>query len=100
MTQDQWTAVDRYITELLVPSGPALDSLPRVAAEDPEPFDLVFIDADKVNNAEYFRWALRLTRPGSLIVIDNVVRRGRVADAGNADPDVLGVRRLNELLAA
>jgi predicted O-methyltransferase YrrM len=80
--------------------GLALDSLPRVAAEDPEPFDLVFIDADKVNNAEYFGWALRLTRPGSLIVIDNVVRRGRVADAGNADPDVQGVRRLNEVLAA
>jgi predicted O-methyltransferase YrrM len=195
MTQDQWTAVDRYITELLVPSDPALDqalrrsaaaglpainvspnegkllyilarmsrarrileigtlggysaiwlaralpengrlvtleadprhaevaraniagaglagvvnvrvglaldSLPGVAAEDPEPFDLVFIDADKGNNADYFRWALRLTRPGSLIVIDNVVRRGRVADAGSADPDVLGVRRLNELLAA
>jgi predicted O-methyltransferase YrrM len=195
MTQDQWTAVDRYITELLVPSDPpldqalrrsaaaglpainvspnegkllyllarmsrarrileigtlggysaiwlaralpeggrlvtleadprhaevarasiegaglagvvdvrvglALESLPHIAAEDPEPFDLVFIDADKTNNAAYFGWALRLTRPGSVIVIDNVIRRGRVADPANADPDVLGVRRLNELLAA
>ncbi len=75
--------------------GQALDTLPSVAG----PFDLSFIDADKLNNAEYFRWALKLSRPGSVIVVDNVVRDGKVVDSASRDASVLGVRRLNELLA-
>ena len=76
--------------------GAALDTLPSVQG----PLDLTFIDADKQNNAEYFRWALKLSRPGALIVVDNVVREGKVVDARSRDASVLGVRRLNELLAA
>ena len=76
--------------------GPALDTLPRLEG----PFDLTFIDADKQNNAEYFRWALKLSRPGSLIVVDNVVRDGAVIDARSRDAAVQGVRRLYDLIAA
>jgi predicted O-methyltransferase YrrM len=80
--------------------GPALETLPRLAAEGRGPFDLVFIDADKPNIPAYFTWALSLTRPGSAIVVDNVVRGGAVADPASDDPSVQGVRRLNELIAA
>jgi predicted O-methyltransferase YrrM len=80
--------------------GRALDTLPRLAAEGRGPFDLIFIDADKPSIPDYFAWALRLSRRGSLIVVDNVVRDGEVADAGSADPNVQGVRRFNEVLAA
>jgi predicted O-methyltransferase YrrM len=76
--------------------GRALEILPELAG----PFDFIFIDADKPSNADYFAWALRLSRLGSLIVVDNVIRDGAVIDAASADPDVQGVRRLNELLAA
>ncbi|AYN41580.1 O-methyltransferase [Streptomyces dangxiongensis] len=79
--------------------GPALESLPKLADENPAPFDLVFIDADKVNNGRYVEWALRLTRAGSLIVVDNVVRGGRVADADSTEPDVVGTRAAIELIA-
>ncbi len=79
--------------------GPALESLPKLAAEKLPPFDFVFIDADKENNANYFQWALKLSRPGSLIFVDNVIRDGEVADARSKDPMVQGVRRLNRLLA-
>jgi predicted O-methyltransferase YrrM len=79
--------------------GRALDTLPQLVAERRGPFDLVFIDADKPNNAAYFDWALRLTRPGSLIIADNVVRNGAVADAHSDDPSVQGVRRFNAVLA-
>jgi predicted O-methyltransferase YrrM len=79
--------------------GRALDTLPRLAAERRAPFDLVFIDADKPSNADYFAWALKLSRRGSVIIVDNVVRDGAVADPGNRDPNVVGVRRLNELIA-
>jgi predicted O-methyltransferase YrrM len=79
--------------------GPALESLPKLADENPAPFDLVFIDADKSNNPRYVEWALRLTRAGSLIVVDNVVRHGRVADAHSADPDIVGSRAALELIA-
>ena len=75
--------------------GAALDTLPSVQG----PLDLTFIDADKQNNAEYFRWALKLSRPGALIVVDNVVREGRVIDAGSRDASIQGVRKLNEFLA-
>jgi caffeoyl-CoA O-methyltransferase len=80
--------------------GKALDTLPQLASEGRGPFDLVFIDADKANTAAYFVWALKLTRPGSLIVVDNVVRDGAVIDATSADVSVQGVRRFNAALAA
>ncbi|MFM9589763.1 O-methyltransferase [Streptomyces scabiei] len=80
--------------------GPALESLPKLTDENPEPFDLVFIDADKANNPHYVEWALRLTRAGSVIVVDNVVRGGRVADAAATEPDVRGTRAAIELIAA
>ena len=86
------------IVELRV--GPALETLPRLAAEGREPFDLIFIDADKPNNPDYLSWALTLARRGSLIVADNVVRGGAVIDASSTDPSVKGVRRFTELLAA
>jgi predicted O-methyltransferase YrrM len=80
--------------------GPALETLPRLAAEGRGPFDLVFLDADKGGYPAYLAWALRLTRRGSLIVADNVVRDGAVIDPASEDPNVLGVRRFLELLAA
>ncbi|MFF4252226.1 O-methyltransferase [Streptomyces sp. NPDC001663] len=80
--------------------GPALESLPKLADENPAPFDLVFIDADKVNNPRYVEWALKLTSAGSLIVVDNVVRSGRVADADSTDLDVLGSRAAIELIGS
>jgi caffeoyl-CoA O-methyltransferase len=79
--------------------GPALDTLPQVAAEAIGPFDMVFIDADKINTLAYFEWALKLTRPGSLIIVDNVVRGGAVFDANSADESVQGVRRFLARLA-
>ncbi|WP_119268947.1 O-methyltransferase [Taklimakanibacter deserti] len=78
--------------------GKALDVLPKLAAEKRETFDLVFIDADKENIPDYFTWSLKLTRPGSLIVVDNVIRDGEVIDARSRDPSVKGVRRFNEML--
>jgi predicted O-methyltransferase YrrM len=80
--------------------GPALDTLPRLAAEGQAPFDLIFIDADKPNNPGYFEWALKLSRPASAIIVDNVVRSGKVADASNDDPRIIGSRRLHEMIAA
>ncbi|GGK38169.1 O-methyltransferase [Nocardia camponoti] len=80
--------------------GAALDTLPEVAEDLGDPFDLVFIDADKVNNTNYVQWALRLTHPGSVIIVDNVVRGGAVADEQSADPNAQAGRDLVELLAA
>ncbi|HKG90924.1 MAG TPA: O-methyltransferase [Gemmatimonadaceae bacterium] len=80
--------------------GRALDTLPRLAAEATSAFDLVFIDADKPNIPEYFDWSIRLARPGGLIIVDNVVRDGAVADAESTDASVQGVRRLVDRLAA
>ncbi|MGH4027982.1 O-methyltransferase [Actinomycetota bacterium Odt1-20B] len=80
--------------------GPALDSLAALGAEGVDPFDLVFIDADKANNPHYVEWALKLTRPGSLIVLDNVVRGGAVADATSTDPSVRGTREALGLFAS
>ncbi|ALC23467.1 O-methyltransferase [Streptomyces pristinaespiralis] len=83
-----------------VRTGAALETLPRIAAEPGAgPFDLVFIDADKRNNPRYVEWALRLTRPGSLIIVDNVVRGGGVVDATSEDPSILGTREMFELVA-
>jgi predicted O-methyltransferase YrrM len=78
--------------------GKALDTLPVLAAEDAGQFDFVFIDADKQNIAEYFDWSVKLTRPGAMIVVDNVVREGKVLDAATDDALVQGVRRFNEAL--
>ena len=80
--------------------GRALDTLAELEAEGEKPFDFVFIDADKVSTAEYFGWALKLTRRGSLIVVDNVVRKGAVLEESSDDPSVQGVRRFYEMLAA
>jgi predicted O-methyltransferase YrrM len=80
--------------------GPALDVLPLLRDEGSGPFDLVFIDADKVNAAGYFEWALELSKDGSLIIVDNVVREGAVIDPNSEDANVQGIRRVNELMAA
>lgn len=80
--------------------GKALDRLPQLAEEGHGPFDLVFIDADKPSIPEYFTWALELSAPGSLIIVDNVVRDGALIDAESEDTSVQGTRRLHELLAA
>jgi predicted O-methyltransferase YrrM len=79
--------------------GPARDSLRALIDQDAGPFDMVFIDADKQSTPEYFELALELTRPGSVIVTDNVVRDGELADAASEDERVLGMRRFHELLA-
>ncbi len=79
--------------------GPALETLPRLPTEPSERFDLVFIDADKVSYREYLEWAVRLSRKGSLIIADNVVRRGDVVEGTSTDANVQGVRRMNETLA-
>jgi predicted O-methyltransferase YrrM len=78
--------------------GPALEVLPRIADEAAGPFDFVFIDADKVNYPQYVEWAIRLSRPGTLIVVDNVVRNGEVASASSDDAAVLAVRRMMSAL--
>ena len=80
--------------------GPALDTLPLLAAEKRGPFDFIFVDADKKNNPGYFEWALKLSRPGTVILVDNVVRDGAIADLKNADADLAGTRRMHELIAA
>jgi predicted O-methyltransferase YrrM len=80
--------------------GAALESLPELAAEGGEPFDFIFIDADKRNTPAYFDWALKLAHSGSVIVADNVIRDGRLIDASTDDADAQGGRRLHELLAA
>ena len=85
------------VVELRV--GRALDTLPQLAAEKRGPFDLIFIDADKVSIPEYFTWALKLSRRGTVIIVDNVVRKGAVIETANTDPSILGVRRLNQRLA-
>ena len=76
--------------------GKAIDTLPTLTG----PFDLIFIDADKPSNADYFEWALKLSRVGSVIIVDNVVRNGGVADPNSTDSNVQGVHRVAELIAA
>src|SRR5690606_23507526 len=78
--------------------GRAIETLPQLT--DQAPFDLIFIDADKPSNPDYFTWALKLSRKGTLIIADNVVRDGAVIDADSDDPNVQGIRRFNELVAA
>jgi predicted O-methyltransferase YrrM len=86
------------IVELRI--GRALDTLPQLVAESRGPFDLIFIDADKPGYPDYLAWALRLSRRGSVIIADNVVRNGAVVDAASTDPAVQGVRRFIDMLAA
>ncbi len=80
--------------EVTILVGAALDTLPTLAA----PFDFIFIDADKKNNPHYLDWGIKLARPGSMILIDNVVRGGAVLDEDSDDPDTVGVRKLHEML--
>jgi predicted O-methyltransferase YrrM len=80
--------------------GHALDTLPKLLDEKPRYFDMVFIDADKRSFPDYLEWALRLSRRGTVIVADNVVRDGAVTDASSKDPNVVGVRRFVDLLGA
>ncbi|MDQ3045211.1 MAG: O-methyltransferase [Chloroflexota bacterium] len=80
--------------------GAALETMKTLVEERKGPFDLVFIDADKVNYPGYFTWALKLCRRGSLIIADNIVRNGAVVDPENSDPNVQGVRAFNDLVAA
>jgi predicted O-methyltransferase YrrM/DNA-binding PadR family transcriptional regulator len=80
--------------------GPAAASLEAMGAAGEPAFDLVFIDADKQSNAEYFRWAMKLTHPGSMIIVDNVVRGGKIADDANTSPAITGVRALVDAMAA
>lgn len=82
--------------------GEALRTLPLLAAESPGlyPFDLVFIDADKPNTPEYFKWALRMSRPGTMIIADNIVRDGAVASETSSDASVVGMRTFVDLLAS
>jgi predicted O-methyltransferase YrrM len=86
-----------HVVELRL--GPASDTLPQLLADKRAPFDLIFIDADKQSTLEYFEWSLRMSRTGTLIVMDNVVRDGAILDPASSDPNVAGVRRLIERLA-
>jgi len=79
--------------------GSALETLPQLGAEGHGAFDFIFIDADKQNIPKYFEFACQLSRTGSLIIVDNVVRDGRVIDAKSHDPDIQGIRRFNQLLS-
>lgn len=79
--------------------GRAVDSLARLVSERTGPFDLIFIDADKPSYSEYFSWSLKLSRPGTIIIADNVVRKGAVADPDSHDELVLGIRRFNEAVS-
>jgi len=80
--------------------GNALETLPQISSEGHGPFDLIFIDADKQSIPTYFEWSLKLARPGTVIVVDNVVRDGAVIDSNSDDPSIQGVRQFIELLAA
>ena len=80
--------------------GPALETLAKMGKEGIEPFDLIFIDADKPNNPNYLPWALKFSRPGTLLIGDNIVREGEVAEPSSTDPNVQGQRRFLELMAA
>ena len=80
--------------------GPALDTMAQLVEAGEAPFDFIFIDADKESYTEYLDWSLKLSRPGTMIVADNVVRAGKIGDAASTDPLVQGIRRFNEALAA
>ncbi|MEM8831780.1 MAG: O-methyltransferase [Cyanobacteria bacterium P01_G01_bin.19] len=79
--------------------GKAIELLPQIESESTTPFDLIFIDADKPPYTEYFQWAVKLARPGALIIADNVIREGKILDTNSEDEKVIGVQRFNEMLA-
>lgn len=80
--------------------GPAIETLRRLESDGAAPFDLIFIDADKPSTPEYFGWALQLSRPGSLIIVDNIVRNGAIVDPASRDASVQGMRRFMSMLAS
>ena len=80
--------------------GKAIELLPGLAGENAGPFDMIFIDADKPPYTEYFEWSLKMSRPGTLIIADNVIRDGKVLDPNQEDPMVKGAQRFNKALAA
>jgi predicted O-methyltransferase YrrM len=80
--------------------GLAIDSLRALVTGNAAPFDLIFIDADKAGYPDYLDWSLRLSRPGTVLLADNVVRDGKVIDLNNPDPNIQGVRRFTERIAA
>jgi predicted O-methyltransferase YrrM len=80
--------------------GPALETLKALYEGAADPFDLIFIDADKKSLPDYLEWSLKLSRPGTVIIADNVVRDGKVLDPGTDDPDIQGVRRMTEMMAS
>jgi len=80
--------------------GPALETLPKLASQNRGPFDLIFIDADKVGYPDYLTWSIKLSRPGAIIIADNVVRDGKIIDANSPDRSVQAVRKFNDMLAA
>jgi len=79
--------------------GAALESLPVLEKEGLGPFDFIFVDADKPNNPGYLEWAIKLSRPGALIIVDNVVRDGAIVDASSTDPTIQGTRRMFEMIS-
>jgi caffeoyl-CoA O-methyltransferase len=81
-------------------TGKALDLLPALHKESPAPFDLIFMDADKPPYVEYFEWALKLSRPGTVLIFDNVIREGHILDENSTDEIVKGAQRLNKVLAS
>ncbi|MGG4442144.1 O-methyltransferase [Brevibacillus fortis] len=90
-------AVLDHIVEVRI--GLALDSLIQLHKENQGPFDFIFIDADKKGNPDYFQWALKLSRKGTVIITDNVVRSGQVVDETSTDPNIVGVRQFTDLVA-
>jgi predicted O-methyltransferase YrrM len=82
-----------------IQTGNALDILPALVSENYAPFDMIFIDADKPPYAEYLEWSVKLSRPGTLIIADNVIREGKVLDNNSTDESVKGVQRFNKMLA-
>jgi predicted O-methyltransferase YrrM len=80
--------------------GAALETLPVLVSERVGPFDLIFIDADKVNTPAYFQWSLKLSRPGTVIIVDNVVRKGAIADPSSEDPAVQAMQKFLTMLSA
>jgi caffeoyl-CoA O-methyltransferase len=97
-----WKNIDRagLSAKVDIRVGRAIDLLARLVEENAGPFDMIFIDADKPPYAEYFEWALKLSRPGTLIIADNVIRDGKVLDTDTVDPMVKGAQRFNKALAA
>lgn len=97
-----WANLERAgLTEVVhLRLGPALQVLPQLEAEQADPFDMVFIDADKPSNPEYLSWAFRLTRPGSTIIVDNVVRDGSVLDESGTDAAVIGTRMMLQTMGS